>query len=64
MKKLSVALLVILLACSLLTGCGAKEKIEQKAGEKIVEEVVEKVAGDENTEVDVDGGKIKVEGKF
>jgi hypothetical protein len=63
MKKLSVALLVILLVCSLLTGCGVKEKIEQKAGEKIVEEVVEKVAGDENTEVDINGGKITVKGK-
>lgn len=63
MKKLAVLLLVILLACSLLPGCGVKEKIEQKVGEKIVEKVVEKAVGDENTKVDIDGGKITVKGK-
>lgn len=63
MKKLSVVLLLILLTCSLLTGCGVKEKIEQKVGEKIVEKVVEKAVGDENTKVDIDGGKITVKGK-
>lgn len=63
MKKIPIAFLVILLACSLLTGCGVKEKIEQKVGEKIVEKVVEKAVGDENTKVDIDGGKITVKGK-
>ena len=59
MKKLSVALLVILLACSLLTGCGVKEKIEQKVGEKVIEEIV----GDEDVDIDIDGDKITVKGK-
>jgi len=63
MKKLPVALLVILLFCSLLAGCGVKENIEQKLSEKIVEKVVEKAVGDENTKVDIDGEKITVKGK-
>ncbi|HHU17635.1 MAG TPA: hypothetical protein GXZ70_05365 [Clostridiales bacterium] len=63
MKRLSVAFLVILLACSLLVGCCTKEKIEQKVGEKLAEEAVEKILGDENAEVDIDGEKITVKGK-
>jgi hypothetical protein len=63
MKRLSIALLVILLICSLLAGCGTKEKIEQKVGEKLVEEAVEKALGDENTEIDLDGDKITVKDK-
>lgn len=63
MKKLPFTLLVVLMACFLLTGCGVKEKIEQKVGEKIMEEVVEKAVGDENTKVDIDGEKITVQGK-
>lgn len=63
MKKLLVALLVILLACSLLAGCGVKGKIEQKVGEKIAEKVVEKAISDENTKVDIDGDKITIKGK-
>lgn len=59
MTKLSFVLLALLLACSLLTGCGVKDKIEQKVGETIIE----KVAGDENMEVDIDGEKITVKGK-
>lgn len=58
MKKLFVALLVIILACSLLAGCGAKEKVS----EKIVEETIEKAAG-ENTEVDIEGEKITFKGE-
>ncbi len=63
MKRLFVALLVIILACSLLAGCGTKEKIEQKMGEKIAEEVVEKALGDKNTDIDIDGDKITVKDK-
>ena len=40
--KTACCVSLILLACSLLAGCGVKEKIEQKVGEKIVEKVVEK----------------------
>lgn len=63
MKRLFVALLVILLICSLLAGCGTKEKIEQKVGEKIAEEAVEKALGDKNTDIDIDGDKITVKDK-
>ena len=63
MKRLFVALLMILLICSLLAGCGTKEKIEQKVGEKIAEEAVEKALGDKNTDIDIDGDKITVKDK-
>lgn len=59
MKRLFVVLLVILLTCSLLASCGTKEKIEEKAAEKIMEEAL----SDENAEVDIDGEKITVKGK-
>lgn len=63
MKKIAVALLLILLACLLLAGCGIKSKIEQKIGEKIVEKVVEGALSSNDAKVDIDGGKITVKGK-
>ncbi len=62
MKKTSAVLVAVLLPF-LLTGCGIKEKIEQKVGEKITETVVEKAVGDGNTKVDIDGETVTVKGK-
>lgn len=53
MKNISVLLLVLALACTVITGCGAKEK----AGEKIAEKILEQ-GGVED--VDIDGDKITV----
>ncbi len=63
MKKATVALLLILLTCTLTAGCGIKSKIEQKIGEKIVEKVVEGALSSEDAKVDIDGGKITFKGK-
>lgn len=58
MKKLVVALLIILLAF-VITGCGMKRKIEQKVSEK----VVEKIVSDDDVKLNLDGEKITVQGK-
>lgn len=56
MKKLIVLLLVLTLACLGAAGCGAKEKLEEKAAEKILEQ-----GGAED--VDIDGDKITIKGE-
>lgn len=56
MKKIFVLSVCTLLAGSLLAGCGIKEKLEKKAGEKIAEKLV----GDK---VDIDGDKVVIEGE-
>lgn len=61
MKKILIMLLVIALVFT-LTGCGVKENIEKKVGEKITETIIEKAVGDENTKVDIDGETITIKG--
>lgn len=59
MKKILTVLLALILVLG-LAGCGAKEKLEKKAGEKIAENILEGAgAGD----VDIDGDKITVKGE-
>lgn len=55
MKRLFIGLLALVLAFALI-GCGAKEKLEEKAAEKIVEAVG---GGD----VDIDGDKVTIQGE-
>lgn len=62
MKKTVVVLMVTLLSF-LVTGCGIKEKIEQKAAEKIAETIVEQALSDGNTKVDIDGDTFTVKGE-
>ena len=59
MKKIFVLSLIIGLVL-LLAGCGVKENVEKKVGEKITETIIEKAVGDENTQVDIDGDKITI----
>jgi hypothetical protein len=61
-KKTVVVLMVTLLSF-LVTGCGIKEKIEQKAAEKIAETIVEQALSDGNTKVDIDGDTFTVKGE-
>ena len=61
MKKILIMLLVIALVFT-LTGCGVKDNIEKKVGEKITETIIEKAVGDENTKVDIDGETITIKG--
>lgn len=63
MRKITLALLILLSVSTLVAGCGVKQKIQQKIGESIVEKVVEDALSDENAKVDIDGGKITIEGK-
>lgn len=53
MKKTLVALLALLMACSILAGCGVKKKIEQKVTEKLVETVIEESLGGSGAKVDI-----------
>ena len=55
MKKIFVLSVCALMVGSLLAGCGIKEKLERKAGEKIAEKLV----GDK---VDIDGDKVVIKG--
>ena len=59
MKKKLVLILVVLLTVSLI-GCGAKEKLEEKAIEAVAEKVIEKAGGGD---VDIDGDKVTVKGE-
>ncbi len=54
MKKILIYLLTLMLLIS-FTGCGAKEKLEEKAAEKIFEQVG---GGD----LDIDGDKVTIKG--
>lgn len=59
MKKYLIGFLVLVLAMA-LAGCGAKEKLEQKAAEALVEKVMEKSG---SGDVDIDGDKVTVKGR-
>lgn len=54
MKKILICLLTFMLLFS-FTGCGAKEKLEEKAAEKVFEEAS---GGD----LDIDGDKVTIKG--
>jgi len=55
MKKILICLLTFMLLFS-FTGCGAKEKLEEKAAEKVFEEAS---GGD----LDIDGDKVTIKGE-
>jgi hypothetical protein len=59
MKKILSFLLLFLLALS-LAGCGAKEKIEEKAGEALAEKMIEEAGG---SDVDINGDKVVIKGE-
>ncbi len=59
MRKLIAFTLVLTLLCFGAVGCGAKEKLEEKAAEKLTEKFLEQSGGD----VDIDGDKITVTGE-
>ena len=59
MKKILVGILTVMLLL-LFTACGAKEKIEEKAGEAIAEKIIEEAGGNE---VDIEGDTIKIKGE-
>lgn len=59
MRKYLISFLVLVLALA-LAGCGAKEKLEQKAAEALVEKVMEKSG---SGDVDIDGDKVTVKGE-
>lgn len=58
MKKLIVIFLILALACFGAAGCGAKDKLEEKAAEKLAEEMLEQSGAD----VDIDGEKVTIKG--
>lgn len=59
MKKVAVGVLLILMILCIV-GCGAKDKIEEKAGEALTEKILEEAgAGD----VDIDGDTITITGE-
>ena len=55
MRKLIVLLLVLPLICSGVVGCGAKDKLEEKAAEKLTEKMLEQGGA---SDVDIDDDKI------
>lgn len=59
MKKIVIWILIVLLAAS-LAGCGAKEKLDEKAGEALAEKVIEEAGGGD---VDIDGDKVVIKGE-
>ncbi len=59
MKKILALSLLLVLIIS-LAGCGVKKKVEEKAGEKIAETLIEKAVGDKDTKVDIEGDAIKI----
>lgn len=61
MKKLLSGLLAITLILS-LSGCGLKEKAQQKVGEKLAEKILEG-AGGSDVDLDLDGDKVVIKGK-
>lgn len=58
MKKVLIGLLVFALALS-LTGCGAKKKLEEKAGEALAEKILK----DAGVDADIDGDKVVIRGE-
>ncbi|HCF49953.1 MAG TPA: hypothetical protein DER60_06705 [Syntrophomonas sp.] len=59
MKKIIVGLLAFMLILS-LAGCGAKEKMEEKAGEALAEKIIKEAGGGD---VDIDGDKVVIKGE-
>lgn len=53
MKKISYILIVLVLI-SLLTACGAKEKMKEKIAEKVIEQAVG------NADIDIDGEEVTI----
>lgn len=60
MKKFIVILLLLGLVCFTAVGCGAKEKLEEKAAEKLAEEMLEQGGAED---VDIDGDKVTIKGE-
>lgn len=60
MKRFIVMVLAGAMLLTLLSGCGIKQKLEEKAGEEIGEKLLEKIAGDEvDIELNDDGFAIE-----
>lgn len=59
MKK-NIIFLVMFLLLIVFTGCGAKEKLEQKAGEALAEKIIEEAGGGD---VDIDGETVTITGE-
>jgi predicted small lipoprotein YifL len=59
MKRMLVWLLLLVLVFS-LAGCGVKKKVEEKAGEKLAETLIEKAVDDKDTKVDIEGDTLKI----
>lgn len=59
MKKILIFLFMFMFVLS-LTGCGAKEKLEEKAGEALAEKVMEDAGGGD---VDIEGDTVKIKGE-
>ena len=60
MKRIIALLLILALAGVGSAGCGAKDKLEEKAAEKLTEKVLEQGGAQD---VDIDGDTIKVKGE-
>ena len=60
MKKFIILLLILALICFVSVGCGAKEKLEEKAAEKLAEEMLEQGGAED---VDIDGDKVTIKGE-
>ena len=54
MKKISYILIIAALL-SAFTGCGAKQKMEEKIAEKVIEQAVG------NADIDIDGEEVTIE---
>lgn len=54
MRKISYILIMIMML-SVFVGCGAKQKMEEKVAEKIIEKAV-----GNNADIDVDGDKVSI----
>lgn len=59
MKKNLMSLIILVIVLS-LTGCGIKDKIEQKAGEALTEKILEETSGGD---VDIDGDEVTIKGE-
>ena len=60
LKKVVIILLVVFMAVA-VSGCGAKEKMEEKVAESVVEGIINK-AVDGDSKVDLDGDKVSIKG--
>lgn len=60
MRKFIIILLILSLTCFSAAGCGAKDKLEEKAAEKLAEEMLEQGGAED---VDIDGDKVTIKGE-